>query len=310
MLKTLFSVAFAFTVCICCAQVRIGYNSGAINQAAVLELSNNPAEAPGTWQSFIPPKVDFTNATFTSNYIWGIAGLPTAGAIVYNTGDGYTNGFSGTGLYCWQRNCWAPLSILVTDRIKLSLSTSLAAYDAAVANTWVSVTAGEYANLLTVVNGSAKYATPEIYMNTSSTQGWSANYTVGGSNNAAKVPASSYIIAWSVRTGIAATNSLGSKLKVSPLQNTGYIDYGGALPSTGSIAANTRVYFVLKTPAAITPAAPSFTAVYNSTLYFLGNNTSASAGPEYYVAGDGGNPATAYNSDSYSQVISTQVRQW
>ncbi len=310
MLKTLFSIAFAFTVCICCAQVRIGYNSGAVNQAAVLELSNNAAAAPTTWQSFVPPKVDFTNAAFTSNYIWGIAGLPTAGAIVYNTGDGYTNGFSGTGMYCWQRNCWAPLSILVTDRIKLSLSTSLAAYDAAVANTWVNVTAAEYANLLTVVNGSSKYATPEIYMNTSASNGWTTNYTIGGSNNAAKLPASSYIIAWSVRTGIAASNSLGSKLKVSASQNTGYIDYGGALPTMGSIAANTRVYFVLKTPAAITPAAPSYTAVYNAVTHFLGNNATPGSGPEYYILGDGGNPATAINSDSYSQIISTQIRQW
>jgi hypothetical protein len=310
MMKTVFTIIFVTAVYTGYAQVKIGYNSGTVNQGAVLELSNNPAASPTTWKSFVPPNVDFTNAVFTSNTVWGIAGTPTAGAIVYNTGESYSNGFSGPGLYCWQRNTWAPVSITVTDKIRMALSTSIAAYDAATVNSWVNITAAEYANLLTVVSGAAKYATPEIYMNTSSSGGWSPDYTIGGSDNVVKVPASNYIIAWSVRTGNGIASSLGSKLKVSASRNSGYTDYGNPLPAIGNIAVNTRVYFVLKTPFTITPATPSYTAVYNALTYFLGNNTFISSGPEYYVAGDGSNPSLSFTSDSYSQVISTPTRQW
>src|SRR5664279_4237211 len=86
MIKTLFTIIFVFAVGMCYAQVKIGYNSGTVNEAAVLELSNNTAASPTTWKSFLPPNVDFTNGVFTTNYVWGIAGTPTPGAIVYNIG--------------------------------------------------------------------------------------------------------------------------------------------------------------------------------------------------------------------------------
>lgn len=310
MLKPVFIIVFLITAHVCYSQVKIGYNSGAVNPAAVLELSNNTAAAPSTWKSFLPPEVNFSNAVFSTNYIWGIAGTPTAGAIVYNVSESYNNGFSGPGLYCWQRNSWAPVNIMVVDKIRMSLSSSIAAYDAAAVNSWVNITAAEYNNLLIGVNGAAKYATPEIYMNTSSSGGWSPNYTIGGSNNASKVPASNYIIAWSVRTGNGISSSLDSKLKVSASQNTGYNDYGNSLPYIGDIAVNTRVYFVLKTPNIITPATPSYTAVYNALTFFLGNNTFSSSGPEYYAGGNASDISLSFTSDSYSQVISTQTRQW
>lgn len=310
MLKIVFAFAFLITASACYSQVKIGYNSSTVNSAAVLELSNNIAAAPSTWKSFIPPMVDFSNAVFTANNVWGIAGTPTAGAIVYNVSETYGNGFSGPGLYCWQRNSWAPFNIMVTDKIRMSLSTSIASYDAAAVNSWVNVTGAEYNNLLTVVNGTARFATPEIYMNTSSSGGWSPNYTVGGSNNAAKVPASNYIIAWSVRTGNGTSSSLGSNLKVSIAQDSGYTTYGNPLPAIGNIAVNTRVYFVLKTPNIITPTSPSYTAMYNAETFFLGNNTFTGSGPEYYGSGDATSLPSSFPSDSYSQVISTATRQW
>jgi hypothetical protein len=192
----------------------------------------------------------------------------------------------------------------------MSLSTSITAYDAAAVNSWVNVTAAEYNNLLTVVNGAAKYATPEIYMNTSSSGGWSPDYTIGGSDNDAKVPASSYIIAWSVRTGNGIASSLNSKLKVSTSQKSGYTEYGNPLPDIGNIGVNTRVFFVLKAPYIITPAVPCYTAVYNALTFFLGNNTTSGSGPEYYGTGDTPSLTLSFASDSYSQVICTRTRQW
>jgi hypothetical protein len=310
MLTTRFLLAFLIAAQLCYSQVKIGYNSSTVNPAAVLELSNNLAAAPSSWKSFLPPQVNFSDPVFSSNYVWGINGNPTAGAIVYNVSESFSNGFSGPGLYCWQRNSWAPFNIMVTDRIRMSLSSSKAAYDAAATNSWVNVTVGEYNNLIAVVSGASKYATPEIYMNTSSSGGWSPDYTVGGNANSSKVPASNYIIAWSVRTGNGISSSLGSKLKVSATQTSGYTDYGNPLPSIGNIAANTRVYFVLKTPNTITPPAPSYTALYNSQTFFLGNNVFPSSGPEYYTSGDGSTLSLSFTSDSYSQVISTQTRQW
>jgi hypothetical protein len=310
MLKTLFTIFFVWVICICSAQVKIGYNATTVNPSAVLELSNNPNAAPSTWKCFFAPQVNFTNAVFTSNTVWGIAGTATTGAIVYNIGESYLNGFSGPGLYCWQRSSWAPVTIVVPDKIRKSLSSSLASYDAAAVNSWVNVTATEYNNLLTVVSGAARYGMSEIYMATSSSGGWSPDYTIGGNPKAAKVPASNYIIAWSVRTGNGISGSLGSKLKVSVSQTTGYTDYGSALPDIGTIGENTRVFFVLKMPYVLTPSSASFTAMYNALTFFLGNNTTASNGPENYGSGDTPNITLSFFADSFSQVIATPLRQW
>jgi hypothetical protein len=310
MLKTLFTNAFVLIVCLCSAQVKIGFNATTVNPSAVLELSNNANAAPSTWKCFFTAQVDFTNAIFTSSTVWGIAGTATTGAVVYNIGENYLNGFSGPGLYCWQRNVWAPVSILVPDKIRLALSTSRSSYDAASVNSWVNVTAAEYANLLTAVSGAGRYGMSEPYMTTSSSGGWSPDFTIGGNNNGVKVPASNYIIAWSVRTGNGNSSSLSSKLKVSASQTSGYADYGSPLPDIGNIGVNTRVFFVLKLPFQLTPASPSYTAVYNAITFFLGNNTFSTSGPEQYGSGDTPNLTLTFPSDSYSQVIATPLRQW
>jgi hypothetical protein len=201
-------------------------------------------------------------------------------------------------------------TVETVDKIRLAIVTSLTRYDAAVANSWVNITAAEYNNLLIVVNGSARYGVPEIVMATETENGWSADYTVGGNKNAVLIPSSGYIIAWAVRTGAGISSSIDSKLKVSTSQNTGYVDYGNPLPAIGNIAANSRVYFVMKTPETPTAASPSYTAVYNAGIHFLGNRTSAGAGPEHYKPGDSPTLETLFGSDSFSQTICTQIKQW
>ena len=196
------------------------------------------------------------------------------------------------------------------DKIRLAISTSLVVYDAAATNTWINITAAEYENLITAVSGSAKYAASEGRMDLSPDYGWSNNSTIGGSNEALKVPASNYIIAWSVRTGgSSASSTSGCKLKISSSQTTGYIDYGPSLPNISNIATNTRLYFVLKKPTTGTSNVPSYTAVFNGTLS-LGNSVSILAVAEYFEAGDGPNLSSTVGADSYSQVISTPTMQW
>ena len=104
MLKKILLIAFLLPIFTAGAQVKIGYDPTNVNPSAILELGNNPAAAPSTWKAFVPTVIDFSNAVFTSSSVWGIAGSPTPGAIVYNSSENYSNGFAGAGLYCWQRN--------------------------------------------------------------------------------------------------------------------------------------------------------------------------------------------------------------
>jgi hypothetical protein len=195
----------------------------------------------------------------------------------------------------------------VTDKIRISLTTSTAAYDAAAANTWVQVTAGEYGDLLSKVAGAARAGATEAYMNTMPSNGWAADYTVAADTDHVQIPASSFVIAWSVRTGIDSSSAAASKLKISTARYSGYSDYGGELPDIGKIAPKTRVFFVLKTPSGQTSAAPSFTGVYSPTAYFLG---AGSGGPVYYHSGNYASPASKFSSGMYSQVIATNNKQW
>ncbi len=92
------------------AQVKIGHNAaGAINDAALLELSNDTSASPSSWKALLLPVVDFTNAVFTSSAVWGIAGTATEGTTIYNKGNRTTNGYKGTGLYIWLDNAWTKL---------------------------------------------------------------------------------------------------------------------------------------------------------------------------------------------------------
>ena len=310
MLKQIFLIACTLSLFTAGAQVKIGYDPTNVNAAAALELGNNPAAAPSTWKTFVPTVVDFSNAVFTSSSVWGLAGSPTPGAIVYNSSENYSNGFAGAGLYCWERNTWALIHTAVPDKIRASLSTNLASYDASPDGYWVPVTAAEYSNIISVVNGAAQYGISEIFMNSTPNNAWtSGSFTIGGNVDAAKVPAFNYIIALSIKTGSSTSNSAGSKLKISSSQLTNYSDYGPGLPNIAT-GGNIRLYFVLKKPAVITSSSPSWTALYYVTGGFLGFSTVFGVGPEFYGPGDNSTLTTSNPSDSYLQVISTATRQW
>jgi hypothetical protein len=310
--KTIFTIIF-FTAAysICSAQVKIGANPVTVNPAAVLELSNDTTAAPSTWKGFIPAYVNFSNPVFTASSVWGISGTATQGTIVFNTADIYSNGFSGPGLYYWLRNRWAPLAFSLGDNIRNSLTASQVAYDTATADSWVKVTAAEYNNVLAIVSGAAKYGQPDSFMVTPTSTSWNGvgSFTIGGNPNAMKIPGSSYIIAWSVRSGNEPTNAAGSQLKVSVSQATGYKAYGDRLPDIGNITGFTLYYFVLKTPSTLTPPSPCYTAIYTNYSGFLASYNSPDVS-ERWNNGDSPNLPGTHASNSYSQVIATQQRQW
>jgi hypothetical protein len=313
--KTRFMKKFFLIAAVLCltvtsiGQVKIGNNATVVNPAAVLELSNDPVAAPNTWKGFLPPQVDFSNAAFTSASTWGIAGTATPGTMIYNNAEIYTNGFSGPGFYCWHRNAWVLLRMQVQDNIRAALTTNLVAYDAAAVNSWVSVTAAEYTNVLNTVSGSSRYGMPEILMTTTATGDWANGNTVGGNINASTLPPSSFIVAWAIRTGTQNSTSVGTKLKIGVTATTGYENYANALTSTTTIGANSRVYFVLKAPYSITPASPGYLGVYTGVTSYIGR-VSGGGASEFYTVGDLPNLTTPSATGTLIQVIATQTRQW
>lgn len=191
------------------------------------------------------------------------------------------------------------------DLVRSSLTTSSHAYDSATADSWVKVTAEEYQKLLTSVTQAVTCGATEPFMNSSHTGGWNTNLTIGGNELLARVPASSYIIAWSVKLypSSFSINASGSKLLVSSSQKTGYTSYGKALPDIGSILPGSRIYFVLKKPSTTTPPSPSYIGIYCSTSFYVATGP---GGPEYYAFGETNSLGnTGIFSSSFSQVIST-----
>jgi hypothetical protein len=310
MTRSLLTFAFACTVFISSAQVKIGNGvSNTVDPSAVLELSNDLASPPSTWKTFLPPQVDFTNPVFTSAGVWGVAGSPVTGAVVFNAGLAFNNGFSGPGLYFWNGHKWSGVSMGFEDKLRRSLTTSTLAYDTAIDNSWVMITEAEYNNLLITVGGAAKYAANDSFMNLSATNGWNQLYTVGGNASVSLIPPSSYIIAWSVRTGLPfPSTSLNSKVKVSSSQLTGYTDYGLPMPGY-DLTTDTRYYFILKKPSASTPAVPCYTAIFTFMAKFLGNRPVA-PGRDYFAVGDSPTLTNSYTSQSSAQFICTQAKQW
>ena len=195
------------------------------------------------------------------------------------------------------------------DNLRRSLSTSVDAYDNAVDNSWVMVTEAEYDNLLSVVNGADKYAANDSFMNLPSVFGWNQLYTVGGNASVSLIPPSSYVIAWSVRTGVNFnSSSQNSKIKVSSSQLTDYTDYGPSLPDYPLIP-DTRYYFILKKPLNKTGILPSYTAVYAFHAKFLGGRP-VTPGRDYFTPNNSPTLNYNYQSQSASQLICTQTRQW
>ena len=311
MSRSLLTIAFICSLFFCNAQVKIGSgSSNSVNPSAVLELSNNLSDTPSKWKTFLPPQVDFTHPVFTSSLVWGVSGSPVMGAVVFNIGKVYTNGFSGPGLYWWMGNRWAPFSF-EEDKLRRSLSTSIAAYDTAADNSWVMITETEYNNLVTVVNGAGKYAATDSFMNLPSVGGWNQLYTVGGNASVSLIPPSNYIIAWSIRTGTGPAFDIlseHSKIKVSASQLTGYTDYGPGLPDH-ILDHDRRYYFILKKPPNPTGALPSYTAVYAFHAKFLGNRPVTPA-RDYFTPGESATLNYSYESQSAVQFICTAAKQW
>lgn len=195
--------------------------------------------------------------------------------------------------------------------------TSCAAYDAAASGSWVNVTGAEYTALQSL-SGSGAYGVSSANMATTPSTNWSPDYTVTQQfANTTQVPASSYVYAFSVRSGSTAPSTIaGMKLKLSNTsQTSGYATYptvSAATPglASGSPAATTLYYFVLKTPSVTSaPGAASNMAIYIAQARQVGGLPTT--GTHYYAIGDVAAPATTFsNSMLLFQVLATPNLQW
>jgi hypothetical protein len=99
MKKLLYTASLALLGTITQAQVKVGDNPGTINGGSALEIES-------TNKGLLMPRVALTSTT-----TWGLAGTPTAGMSVYNTGTGLSSSntaypAAGVGEYYWDGTGW------------------------------------------------------------------------------------------------------------------------------------------------------------------------------------------------------------
>ncbi|MDB5226317.1 MAG: cadherin repeat protein [Bacteroidota bacterium] len=194
-----------------------------------------------------------------------------------------------------------------TDKIKLKLSTSQAAYIAVGTGNWIEITAAEYNALATGLNNVTRAGVTEAdYTNVAvSSTSSSGLYTIA-QDDGATMPTGSYLFAFKISIN-SGTNS-GAKVKVSSTSvTTGYSDLGSVLPthSTGDH------YFVLKGNTIATTATGylAYTYAAAATINF---KTIPGKGNYSYGTGDVNVlPSSTTNDVVFlAQGLSTTVKQW
>ena len=192
---------------------------------------------------------------------------------------------------------------------------SCAAYDAAVVNDWVSITAAEY-NVVASLSGMAPYGATPSQMTTNTSSANTANNTATQNfTTQSGLPASNYPVALSVRTssgGATSTSTMaGLKLKVSSTSQTaGYADLpvGRSTPNGGNVTVNTTFYFVLKQPTTRTAAVASNLAIYMPQTWQVG--AISAGGTHYHASGDSASPNISGAITYFFQVLATPTKQW
>ena len=204
-------------------------------------------------------------------------------------------------------------TISIADQLRTALAaagcTSCAAYDAASANTWVKITAAEYAQLdgyLTINIAAAN----ESIMTRSATSANAGNYTfLTLGPNAYTLPVNNYVVAFSA-INAAGTTSANSYLKYSTSSTTGF-SVGG--PSIVIPATNGRFYNLMKTPSAVINASSaSYIALYSGVDAYIGNyNITDGSATVNQQSGDATTLSTIGNQyiEMY-QVKGTATRKW
>lgn len=272
-----------------------GIGPASPNNDALLDLT-----VPTSDKGLLLPRVALTSTTAFSPLSAHVQGM-----FVYNTA---TAGAGGTavspGLYWNDGTQWRAVFL---DAIRAQLTTSGSAYDAAAADSWVGITASEYANLQGIF-GAAVHGTTTAAMNQSSTSNNAGNNTYSQTNtvnNAPLINASDYVFAFAVKANTGGAVLAGGVIMTSTAINTGYTAVGSALPAYTSTSQGTN-YFVRKQPAATASAGgPNYLAYFSP-----GAVGGIAGGSTNYAAGNATTLGSTNAVTIQIQCISTAVKQW
>lgn len=271
-----------------------------------------PYTVVGGGEAFPAETITSNGLSFTRN-----AGTYTApsGSISYTFSGAYTGTTNAVFTINTDNNAGA-CAIVIFDAIRGALAqggcTSCAAYDAAAANAWISITATEYARVA-LINGAGKYVASDAFMSGTP----SNSYTGAASATQAiplqsKVPANEFIVAFSVKNGPSgSTNSSmsGIKLKISGTsQSSGYSDVGAAVTGPTGLGAAVQSYWVRKRPTTTVGTASVWVGYSQIASGQVGISTSSST--NFSAANDVNTITGSQNFAPFIQVLSTPTKQW
>ena len=240
----------------------------------------------------------------TSTITYFLSGAPT-------TVGSFTTTWSKLSLTCAKSG-----TVGIVDYLRVALNaagcSSCSAYDAAAANTWLQITAAEYAQINNYVPINIS-AGSEILMNAGTLGGANgANVCLAGvvTSDYTTLPANNYVVAFSFVTNGSGTNT-SSYLKFSTSIASGWSTGGPTFPISGA-SSGIRYYYIMKTPSAVIN---SFNASY--IILYTGNNlliSAVSSSPGSYSAtGDVTSSSSTPTSWPYLpqiQVKATASKKW
>lgn len=186
---------------------------------------------------------------------------------------------------------------------------SCAAYDAAASNTWVAVTAAEYAQIDNFIPVNIA-GNSESIMSTVWTQFGTSASSISTGSNTVTLPANNYVVAASVVVGGNIGSQTGGYIKYSTNSGTGFSMSGPLLSVYNTNASGTRIYNILKKPSSvINSSLPTYVAIYGGS-FNLGYVPSTAT--TTYVIGDVSDLTTnTYpNSNIQYQVKGTATKRW
>jgi hypothetical protein len=207
-----------------------------------------------------------------------------------------------------------------TDKIALSLTTSLAAYTSAANGTWVRITSTEYAALQTNVTNTSLGATTAAQLNLTAQAGFTASkfiVTNQADANCPAIPANSYVYAACYRYATAGHTGMQLYRNTASNVYSNFTQIGGDLPTTVS-GFN---YAVLKDTTSTPVATAGLAAIFPNTIspqsmIFKGDLTAPTTVNTRYLVTPGPITTSTTISTQFTkinfmfQTLSTTSKQW
>ena len=206
-------------------------------------------------------------------------------------------------------------TVTLNDQLRVALSaagcTSCAAYDSAAVDTWVQITAAEYAQIdnFTTVNIAA---CNETLMNgTGGTLGDNGNkfavLSIG--TNTSQLPANNYVIAFSA-FAYSGNVGTGSYLKYSTSATTGFTMSGPSF-SFSPVGSKTRIYNIMKRPSLVlNSSSATYVGYFDNTFSATYFN---STGSSYNYNNPSDSPNLSSVSSNFAilyQIKGTATKKW